>query len=135
MGAALLGVACPPWYLSRRRRWVGAALIGLVWIVGVTFVSWMLYAIALYPVRGLMAFLLAVGLLIWLMSGLLAWLWGRWPLVGAVVWVIVAFWTAVMLFNIFIEGRAREAPRRPPSAPPGPTGRLEPDTMRTPVDL
>ena len=73
----LLAVACPPLYLGRRRRrWVGAVLVGLVWVLAVALTGLSFYAMAQEGIQDGIV-LLAGGLLFWLVSGLLAWLWSR----------------------------------------------------------
>jgi hypothetical protein len=78
----LLAVACPPLYLGRRRRWVGAVLMGLVWVLAVALTGLSFYAMAQEGIQDGIV-LLAGGLLFWLVSGLLAWLWSRQPPLGA----------------------------------------------------
>ena len=99
--------------------------MGLVWLVSVTLVALALYAIAREGSRsGSAIFILYIGLVFWLLSSLLAWLWGWWPLAGAIAWLVVGFWVLVVLINVFGNVPQR-IPRRPPSAPPGPVGRSQ----------
>jgi len=86
-------MACPPWYLIRRRRWAGAVLVGLVWIVGVTYVGRVLYLFPFLPL-GTWLFLVP-GLLLWFVSGLLALLWGWWSFAGAIFWLAAVFWMTI----------------------------------------
>ena len=72
----LLTVACPPLSLGRRRRWVGAVLVGLVWVLAVALTGLSFYAMAQEGIQDGIV-LLAGGLLFWLVSGLLAWLLSR----------------------------------------------------------
>jgi hypothetical protein len=106
----LLGLACPPLYLGRRRRWLGASHVGTVWAIGVVVAGYGLYGIIGVPVpQWEAAFVFSIGLLFWLVGGLLAWLWGWWPLVGA----MAAFLVLMLTFNLFVSVTER-TPRRPP---------------------
>ena len=105
-----LGIACPPLYLGRRRRWVGAILVGIVWASGVTLLGILLGA-CLYVARNpgilgwrfmfFFVFYFFPGLLFWLISGLLARLWGRWPRMGAVVTWLTLLFMFFVLFMVF----------------------------------
>jgi hypothetical protein len=133
----LLGLACPPLYLWRRRRWVGVGLVGIVWLIAVTIVGEMLYAIFRYDPQWEMSLFLYVGLLFWLLSGLTAWLWGWWPLVGALAgWLVVLLALFMILASCELSS---SSPRRLPPVPPGPVGRLQgvpilvPDQIANPL--
>ena len=120
----LLGLACPPLHLWRHRRWVGVVLVGLVWLRGVTWTGLGLFEIV---EGGLYAGLLGLdfGLLWWLTSGLLAWLWNWWPRLMATplaAGIIGSVFLSVAVDHM-VRGPRPDSPV--PAAPPGlPTLRL-----------
>ena len=59
--------------------WVPSAVLAVVCIFGTLILpNW------------LIMFILCIGFLLWLASGLVAWVWGWRPWVGMLVWIVVA---------------------------------------------
>jgi hypothetical protein len=119
LGSLLLGLACPPLYLWHRGRGVGVLVLGLVWAASVILAGMGLYAMARYPVLWEHFLLLHLGLETWLISGLLAWLWGWRPFLGG-----MAFWLLVLALILTSLASPSSLLVVPPSVPPGPIGFL-----------